>query len=211
MALIDITVALHDGLAHWPGSCGFTRTLVSDMAQGANCNGSETRFDLHVGTHVDAPWHFVEDGKPVDQMDLTRLVGPAYVAYLPETSMVSADDLDSLSLPSGVERLLLKTRNSKLWEMNVKEFREDFVAVRADAAEWIVRRGIRLVGIDYLSIAPYTDSMPTHQILLKAEVAVIEGLNLTGVEPGEYELLCLPMKLMGADGAPARAVLRTIN
>jgi arylformamidase len=164
-----------------------------------------------VGTHVDAPFHFISGGDPVEAMPLDVLMGPAVVTYLPEVAAVTATDLEALDLPAGVQRLLLRTRNSKLWTTGVEEFQPDFVALTVDAAQWVVQRGIRLLGVDYLSVQRFDDGPEVHQILLEARVVIVEGLNLAGVEPGEYELICLPLKLTGAEGAPARAVLRKWN
>ena len=115
-----------------------------------------------------------------------------------------------MTLPNGTTRLLLHTRNSELWERGVTEFRKDFVALTSDAAQWLVDQGIRLIGVDYLSVHRYGDGPLTHQILLRAGIIIVEGLNLTDVAPGKYELICLPLRLDGADGAPARAVLRKL-
>jgi arylformamidase len=138
-------------------------------------------------------------------------VGEAYVADLPDVETITASSLEHLALPPGVTRLLLRTRNSALWAGEMGAFREDYTALTSDAAQWVVDRGIRLIGVDYLSVQHYHDGPLTHQILLHAEVVILEGLNLGHVAPGEYELLCLPLKLVGADGAPARAILRTLS
>lgn len=181
------------------------------LSAGDANNVSRLDCDVHIGTHVDAPWHFLEDGATVEQLPLDIMIGPATVAYLSEVSAVHASDLADLALPQGTKRLLLRTRNSELWAAGVTEFREDYVALAADAARWLVDQGIRLIGVDYLSVQRYKDSPLTHQILLVAGVIIIEGLNLANVQPGAYELICLPLRLVGADGAPARAVLRRLS
>jgi arylformamidase len=170
---------------------------------------SITRLDIgaHVGTHVDAPAHFVRGGAGVDQLSLEVLIGPAVVVDARKVDALTADALDSLPIPAGAQRILFRTRNSDLWRSAQHTFDENFVAVTADGATWLVERGVRLVGIDYLSVAPFADSAPTHQILLSAGVIAVENLNLSEVEPGEYQFVCLPLKIAGADGAPARAVL----
>ena len=164
--------------------------------------------DSHIGTHLDAPLHFVENGEPVDQISLEHLIGPCQVAYLPGLKEISDRSLAQLRLPKGTKRLLLRTDNSKLWNRNDKKFKEDFACLNSEAARWIVHNGIVLVGIDYLSIGSPEDGVETHKILLKSQVVVLEGLNLSKVNPGIYELICLPLKLTGAEGAPARVVLR---
>ena len=159
---------------------------------------------------MDAPAHFLADGAAVDALPLDVLVGPAFVASLPEAESVSAVDLAGLHLPQGTSRLLLKTRNSGLWSAHPGEFRTDYVALTADAAQWLVDRHVRLVGVDYLSVQRYGDSPRTHQLLLAAGVVIVEGLDLSRVAAGPYELICLPLRLTGAEGAPARAVLRRL-
>jgi len=209
-AIIDISVPLKPDMPTWPDSVGLRLTRTMSLEAGDRANVSRLDCDVHMGTHVDAPWHFLNDGFTVDAMSLDVLIGPALVAYLPEASVITANELADLNLASGIQRLLLKTRNSDLWAAGVTEFRKDYVALSADAARWVVERGIRLIGIDYLSVQCYDDNPLTHQILMKAGVIIVEGLNLAAVEPGSYELICLPIRLMGADGAPVRAVLRAL-
>jgi arylformamidase len=195
----------------WPNSVGLRLTRTMSLEDGGTANVSRLDCDVHMGTHVDAPWHFLRDGLTVDQMSLDVLIGPAMVAYLPAAGAVTPAELADLHLPSGTKRLLLRTRNSELWAAGVTEFKKDYVALTVDAARWVANRGIRLVGVDYLSVQRYEDDPLTHQILMKAGVFVVEGLNLAGVEPGSYELICLPIRLVGADAAPVRAVLRTLS
>lgn len=206
--IIDISLPLRPSIPIWPDSVGFRLTPTMRLEADEEYNVSRLDCDLHVGTHVDAPWHCVENGTTVDRLPLDILIGPAVVACLPEAEAITVPHLLSLDLPSGTERLLLRTRNSELWAAGVTQFTEDYVALTADAAEWVASRGIRLIGIDYLSIQRYDDSALTHRILLAADVVVLEGLNLAGVKPGSYELICLPLKIEGAEGAPVRAVLR---
>ena len=207
--VIDISVPLQSDMPVWPGSVGLQLAQLNSIKMGHSSNDSQLHCDVHMGTHVDAPWHFVNDGITVEQLSLDTLIGRAIVVYLPKVETITVTDLSSLKLPSGTERLLLRTRNSELWAADVKEFKEDFVALTADAAQWIVDYGINLIGVDYLSVQRYGDSPRTHQILLKAGVVILEGLNLADIEPGTYELICLPICLVGAEGAPARAILRT--
>ena len=210
MEIIDVSVPLRAEMPTWPHSEGLKLTPAKRLAAGDTTNSSVLRCDVHVGTHVDAPWHFLDNGSTVEELPLDVLVGPAAVAHLPEARSISAPDLSALSLPPETKRLLLRTRNSELWAAGVTEFVKDYVALTADAAQWVVDRGIRLIGVDYLSVQRYDDNPATHQILLGAGVVVIEGLNLARVQPGSYELICLPLKLVGADGAPARAALRIL-
>jgi len=178
------------------------------MDEGAHANVSRLNAGVHVGTHVDAPHHFLNDGRTIEQLPLDVLTGPCYVTQMPDgIEAINAEALEGMSLPSGTTRILFGTSNSKLWSRGETEFQEDFVAVTEDGAEWLVGRGIQLVGVDYLSVAPFRDSVPTHRILLQAGIVVIEGLNLSAVPRGFYELYCLPLKLLDSDGAPARAIL----
>jgi len=164
-------------------------------------------MSCHTGTHVDAPHHFLNNGITVDDLSLDLLVGRAYVLYLPDVSMITASALMQADIPPRTRRLLFKTRNSQLWADNNREFQTDYVALSVDAAELLVDRNVKLVGIDYLSIAPYKMSTQVHSILLDAGMVIIEGLDLSRVSQGRYTLHCLPLKLGGADGAPARAIL----
>jgi arylformamidase len=206
--ITDITVPLTTQMPIWPGCKGIRITQIKRMDKGDPYNLSRLAINLHTGTHVDAPIHFLQNGATVEKLSLDVLVGTCYVAHLPEAADITAGNLNDLNLPSGIERLLLRTRNSELWAAKTIEFRKDFVALTHDAAQWIVDKGIRLIGIDYLSVQRFYDDSRTHQILLGADIIALEGLNLTGINAGFYELICLPLKLVGAEGAPARAILR---
>ena len=209
--IIDISVPVLPGMPVWPGDGDFRIVPVKRMAAGDKNNLSRLDCGVHTGTHVDAPWHFLEDGNTAEQLPLNAMIGEAFVAYLQEVDVITADTLAQLALPGSTTRLLLRTRNSELWETGVTEFRKDFVALTSDAAQWLVDQGIHLIGVDYLSVHRYGDGPLTHQILLRAGIVIVEGLNLAGVAPGKYELICLPLRLDGADGAPARAVLRRLT
>ena len=208
--IIDISVPLIAGMPVWPGDGDIRIVPVKRMARGDKNNVSRLDCGVHTGTHVDAPWHFLEDGSTAEQLPLDVMMGEAFVAYLPEVDVVTAETLARLKLPKDTTRLLLHTRNSELWEAGVTEFRKGFVAMTSDAAQWLADQGIRLIGVDYLSVHRYGDGPLTHQILLRAGIVIIEGLNMAGVASGTYELICLPLRLNGADGAPARAVLRRL-
>jgi arylformamidase len=157
---------------------------------------------------VDAPHHFLNDHRTVDTLSLNVLTGPAQVIQIrDDVGLITAEILEKSSIPSGTLRLLLKTRNSRLWARRAQEYARDFVGISVDGAEWLVRTGVKLVGIDYLSIAPYKQSLPTHQALLKPGIVILEGVDLSAISPGAYTLYCLPMKLVGSDGAPARVIL----
>lgn len=208
MKIYDISLPISPSMPVWPGDSPVRMEQTESMDKGSEYNMTGLSMSVHTGTHVDAPHHFLNDGRTVDGLALEVLVGPAYVLHLPdEIAAVTADALAAAGIPPGVSRLLLRTRNSRLWAQGVREFQTDFVAVTADGAEWLAARSIRLVGMDYLSVAPYDDSVPTHRILLQAGVVLLEGLDLSAVPQGDYLLYCLPLNLDGSDGAPARAIL----
>ncbi len=204
---IDITLPLSGDLPVWPGSTGFALEQTQSLASGDGTNETRLETNVHFGTHIDAPLHFIEDGCPVDQLPLHVMIGPAVVAWLPNCSAVTAVELEKLKLPDETTRLLLHTDNSRLWANGEKCFYQNFVALTEDGARWVVDHGIDLIGIDYLSIQRFSDGPSVHRILLENQTVILEGLNLNAVEPGRYDLVCLPLRLEGAEGAPARAVL----
>ncbi len=207
MRTYDITLTITPQTIVWPGDSPVSIKQISSMASGDNANVSEITMSCHTGTHVDAPDHFLNNGITVDDLSLDLLVGRAYVLHLPDVSVITASVLMQADIPPRTRRLLFKTRNSDLWASGNLEFQTDFVALSVDAAELLVDRNVKVVGIDYLSIAPYKMGTPVHTILLNAGVVVIEGLDLSRVSQGRYTLHCLPLKLGGAEGAPTRAVL----
>jgi arylformamidase len=191
MRIVDVSVPVRPGMIVYPGDPEVRLERVSSIADGDGVNLSRLDLGVHSGTHVDAPLHFVEGGASVEALPLDVLVGPCVVV----------DGLDVAAVPRGAERVLFKTPNSRLWERD--EFTEDFVALDGEAARALVERGVRLVGIDYVSIG----DEEAHRVLLGAGVVAIESLDLREVEPGEYRLVCAPLKLEGAEGAPARVLL----
>ena len=208
MKIYDISLPISPAMPVWPGDPAVVLEKVSSMDAGAHDNVSRLACSVHTGTNVDAPHHFLNDHRTVESLALDVLVGPAQVVQIPQdVKVVNAEVLEKATLPAGTERLLLKTCNSLLWERGENAFFTDFVGVSADGADWLVRHAIRLVGIDYLSVAPYHQSIPTHRTLLSAGVIIVEGLDLHAIDPGIYSLTCLPLKLVGSDGAPARVIL----
>ena len=175
------------------------------------CTVSQLSFGSHTGTHVDPPSHFVAGGITLDQLSLEVLIGKARVVDAGAVDAIDASTIARANL-AGVERVLFKTRNSKLWQRGEKEFDQNFVYLEAEAAKMLVESGVKLVGIDYLSVEKFNfDEPATHYTLLRNNVIIIEGLNLSEVAEGDYELICLPMKIKGGDGAPARVVLRELT
>ena len=204
----DVTLTFSPDLPCWPGDPAPTVERINSIEDGASCNVTRLDSHVHFGTHVDAPVHFVDGAADVTTMPLDVLLGPAVVVDLPDADAVTAEILDGLDLDAGVQRLLFKTRNSDLWNDPAQGFRTDYVALTPDAARWVVDRDIRLVGVDYLSVERFGEpGHATHHVLLEAAVIIVEGLDLRGIDGGTYGLVCLPMKIAGADGAPARVVL----
>ncbi len=207
MRTYDITLTITPHMVVWPGDSPVIIEHTSSIAAGDHANVSQVTMSVHTGTHVDAPHHFLDNGKTVDGLSLDLLVGRAYVLHLPEVNLITASVLMHADIPPRTRRLLFKTRNSDYWKNGSTEFQTEFVGLSLDAAELLVDRNVKLVGIDYLSIAPFKLSIPIHTILLNAGVVVLEGLDLSQVSQGRYTLHCLPLKLGGADGAPTRAIL----
>ncbi len=208
MKIFDISLTISPSMPVWPGDPSIELEQIESMDQGAHANVSHLSAGVHIGTHVDAPHHFMNDGRTIEQLPLDVLAGPCYVIQLPDgVEAITAEALDGMSLPKDVKRVLFGTSNSRFWSRGETKFQEDFVAVTEDGAQWLVDQGLQLVGVDYLSVAPYRDSVPTHRVLLQAGVIVVEGLDLSAVPRGFYDLYCLPLKLLGAEGAPARAIL----
>ena len=208
MTIYDITLGISPSLPVWPGDAAIVLEQVKSMESGAHSNVTRLEMSAHTGTHVDAPHHFLNDHQTVEQLSLDVLIGRCFVLDL--TLMeghVNAKILENSNIPEGSIRLLIKTGNSARWQAGEREFNPGFQGISEDGAEWLVENGIKLIGIDYLSIAPYKQSAPTHTVLLKAGVIALEGVDLSSVNQGEYELYCLPMKLVGSDGAPARVIL----
>lgn len=205
-AYYDLSLPVSPDLPVWPGDPPVRVLLSSSLAKGDPANVSRLDLGSHTGTHIDAPLHFEPGGAPVDSLPLDVLIGPARLVELGVAEKISASDLSVLDW-TGVTRVLFKTRNCRLW--GGRSFREDYVYLAEDAARFLVGRGVRLVGVDYLSVESYRDkSFSTHHVLLRAGVVILEGLNPSDVLPGDYELIALPLRIAGGDGAPARVILR---
>ena len=194
MRIIDVTVPIQPDMPVYPGDPEVSLTLAQSIAEGAPANVSRLDFGLHTGTHVDAPVHFIGGAPGAETLSLEVLVGPAVVVEAPGLE-------DDVALPEGAERILFKTRNSALWAS--KAFSEDFVTVGLPLARRLAEAHVRLVGTDYLSIG----DEEVHELLLGLGIDVVEGLDLRGVAAGTYRLICAPLKVVGADGAPARVLL----
>ncbi|MGD8457788.1 MAG: cyclase family protein [Anaerolineales bacterium] len=208
MRTYDISLAISPEMVVWPDDPPVEISRTSKIEEGADSNVSRIRMSVHTGTHIDAPRHFLAKGGLIEDIPIDLLFGRAYVLHLPEeVNLITRDMVENSTIPPRTKRVLFRTRNSNYWESNRKTFIKGFVALTPKAAEYLIKRGVKLVGIDYLSIAPFDDPTPTHKILLEAGIVILEGLNLTGVDQGRYTLYCLPLKLSGVEGAPARAIL----
>lgn len=206
---IDISVPVHNRMVHWPGDPAFHIERALDQEKGDVATVSKITLGVHTGTHMDAPLHFIRNARSIDQMPLDATVGRARVIQINDPKSIRREELLGHAISAG-ERVLFKTVNSgHAW--NSDQFEENFVFIAQDGARYLAEQGVLCVGIDYLSVGGFREDGPeTHHALLEAGIWIIEGLNLKGAEPGEYELACLPLKLMGSEGAPARAIIRRV-
>jgi arylformamidase len=204
--IYDVSVPIVDGGVIYPGDPRIRITVHSSVERGDPANVSALELGSHTGTHIDAPRHFFSHGGPVDGIPLERLIGPALVLdFPPEVAAIGAPELRVKDL-RGARRVLFRTGNSAAWTQ--PEFKPEYVYLAPDGAEHLLRHGVELVGIDYLSIERFdSKNHPVHRMLLEREIVIVEGLDLSAVSEGEYQLICLPLRLAGLDGAPARAAL----
>lgn len=207
MRIHDISIPITESMPTWPGDPPVQIEPASRIEKGDSANVSRLSFGNHIGTHIDPPIHFIPGGKTVDQLDLSVLYGPARVVDMTHVERaITGKELERAKLGNGEIRILFKTRNSLLWSK--PGFQKDYVAFTEDAAKCLVDRGVKLVGIDYLSAELFEHSAPlAHRALLGAGVIIVEGLNLKEIAPKNYTLACLPLLIKGGDGAPARAIL----
>jgi arylformamidase len=206
MKLIDVSVLLDAQLPTYPHNTPFTLEPIKRIANGDSSNVSTLHMSAHAGTHVDAPRHFFDEGPGTEALSLDLLVGRARVIEIDSRAGIAAEDLDAIDFSDDI-RVLIKTHNSRLWSSPA--FHEDYVGVTESGAKHLVEHGIKVVGVDYLSVEQFKNvGKPAHHVLLGAGTIVIEGLDLRDVDPGIYEMFCLPLRVVGSDGAPARVVLR---
>lgn len=214
MPIYDVTVPIFNELPTWPGDPAVEISDWRSLSAGDGVNVSMLNFGAHTATHVDAPAHFIEGAAKVESLDLEVLIGEAEVVAVPEDRHVIDEEFVLANCPNGAARIIFKTRNSAFWSEAPPVFHEDFTYLDLKAAETLVQRGMKLVGIDYLSIEKFASPKhETHLALLSHGVVILEGLNLSDVPAGKYELICLPLRLRNnkGDGAPARVVLRTTD
>jgi arylformamidase len=206
----DISLPIKDGMVTFPDDPDVQVRPHSRIADGDDANVTRLALGTHTGTHVDAPSHFKDDGRTVDRLELDRLLGPARVVHIPDdVKAIGETELRAAGI-DGEARVLLRTRNGQLLDRD--DFAEDYAYITPDGARYAVEAGVRLLGIDYLSVEAFDAEEPeAHHTLLDAEVVIIEGLDLREVPDGRYHLACLPLRLAGLDGSPVRAVLRELE
>ena len=206
MKLIDVSVPLDAQLPTYPHNTPFSVEPIKRLARGDSSNVSTLHMSAHTGTHVDAPRHFFDEGAGTEALPLELLVGRTRVIEIDSRTAVAAEELAAIDFSDDI-RVLIKTHNSRLW--GSPEFHTDYVGITESGAKHLVEHGIKVVGVDYLSVEQFRHpGAPAHHVLLGAGTIVIEGLDLRDVDPGVYEMFCLPLRVVGSDGAPARVVLR---
>jgi arylformamidase len=206
MKLIDVSVPIDASLPTYPGNTPFSLEAIKRISRGESSNVSTVHMSAHAGTHVDAPRHFFDGAAGVDLLPLEMLLGRVRVIEVRSRKGIGPDELSEIDLSEDV-RVLIKTTNSRLW--GSPEFNRDYVGVTEAGAKHLIGHGIKVLGVDYLSVEQFKNpGAPAHHVLLGGGTIVIEGLNLRDVDPGVYEMFCLPLRIVGADGAPARVVLR---
>jgi len=213
MPIYDVSVPISNELPTWPGDPGVEISDWRSLSKGDGANVSLLYLGAHTATHVDAPAHFIEGAAKVEAMPLDALIGEAQLIEVPDDRLAIDEEFVTAKCPPGTERILFKTRNSAFWHEPNPQFHTDFTYLDLNAAHWLVQQGIRLVGIDYLSIEKFGQANhETHLALLSQGVVILEGLDLSAMPAGKYELICLPLRVRSnkGDGAPARAVLRTL-
>jgi arylformamidase len=204
---MDVTFPIRSGMVHWPTDSDIKVERVVDMEKGAVCNVSKLTLGAHTGTHMDGLLHFIRDGKPLDQMPVDVGIGPARVIEIKDKESIKVKDLLTHKIKAG-ERILFKTINTKKsWKTDA--FDENFVYISEEAGKYLAKQKILMVGIDYLSVGGFfKDGRETHVALLGNGIWIVEGLDLSKIKPGRYDMICLPIKVLNSDGAPARALLR---
>ncbi|MGE5429845.1 MAG: cyclase family protein [Syntrophomonadaceae bacterium] len=205
---LEVSAPVRSGMQHWPGEPDVLIYKIASISEGKDANVSGLSMSAHTGTHMDAPYHFINDGKDISQVPFDVLIGPALVIDVKNPKCVDLQDIRDSDIRQGA-RVLFKTANSDKEWFNM-DFSTGYTGLSARAAEYLAEREVQLVGIDFLSIGTYKEDEDVHRTLLGKGIWIIEGLYLKDIPEGSYEMICLPLRLIGSDGAPARAVLRKI-
>ena len=211
MKIYDISLPISPGMPVWPGDPSVELKQISSIQYGDHANVSQIKMSVHTGTHIDAPNHFINLGKTINQLPLEKLIGQVLVIEIDEendiiTESVLTNHHDWPILNSG-KKVLFKTRNSILWKTHPNEFQSDYVGIDKSGAACLADLALDLIGMDYLSVTPFNETLEPHQILLAQDIILLEGINLSEIDPGIYQLYCLPLNIENCDGAPARAIL----
>ncbi len=211
MKIHDISIPIKTEMPFWPGDPIVELTSYSAISLGNSTNMTQIQMSVHTGTHIDAPKHFIDNGKTIDQIPLEQLCGKTLVIHMgDDVDVIREKELKIYHWASIIEKtrkVIFRTRNSSLWASYPVDFQRDYVGIDASGSEFLRGLGVQLVGIDYLSVAPFKETKPSHEILLSSDIVLLEGLNLTNIEGGYYDLFCLPLNIVGSDGSPARAIL----
>lgn len=211
MKFIDISLPITSELPTWPGDPQVSFHALSAISMGDESNLTQISMSLHTGTHIDAPKHFIDTGRTTDQIPLEKLIGDVLVVGIDDSVDVLTDAVLETHLQSAdikqANKILFKTRNSNILHTHLHEFHTDFVGIDTSAANYLAQFNLDLIGVDYFSVSPYNETSSPHLILLSREIVLLEGIDLTNVSPGFYQLICLPIKVFDCEGAPARAIL----
>lgn len=208
MQIIDITLPLSNQTPVWEGDRGVTIQQTAVIGEGSDFNVSRAELGVHTGTHIDAPYHLFNQGYTVDEIPLEVLIGEVEVLQIPsDFKVIDSQALKSSGFKPGTQRVIFKTSNTRYWIDDPLQFHRDFIGINSDGAEFLAEQRLKLVGMDYFSASPVNELVRPHQILLEAGIVILENAILVDVEPGAFQLICLPIKLTGTDGAPVRAIL----
>ena len=208
MNIIDISIPLSEKTPVWEGDKGISIPRVARIEEGSDFNVSRIELGVHAGTHIDAPFHVFKNGNTVDQIPLDTLIGSVQVVEIPDgISVIDKNCLTNLNFRDGIDRILFKTSNSNYWETDPFSFNKEYVAINSEGAKYLADMDLKLIGVDYFSVSSYDDLKQPHLILLDCGIVLLENIDLRQVVPEIYKIICLPLKIIGTDGAPVRAVL----
>jgi arylformamidase len=206
--IMDVSIEIKENMVLWEGDAGVKARQVMALAKGDPYNLTRLYMSVHQGTHIDAPLHFLEKANSTDQYSLSAMVGPVQVVQINKSiDVIDRKALERCGIHSETKRILFKTHNSEWWRKRDNTFHKDYCGVNSDGANYLADLGMKLVGMDYLSISPMSDLEEPHRILMRKNIVILETINLADVEPGVYNLYCLPLKLVGTEGSPARVIL----
>ena len=206
---IDITMPIRNNMVHWPGDTDILVKRINSIGAGYNYNLTNISFSAHTSTHMDAPLHFIDNAKDISTLPFNAVIGKAKIIEIKDTISIKPEELETYNIEEN-DRILFKTRNSSV-DWGMEEFISEYVFLTTEAAKYLAEKKIKTIGIDYLSIAGLNNTEEVHKILLSSEIWIIEGLLLNEVTEGLYDLICLPINIVGSDGAPARAVVKRVS